>query len=89
MWGNEGEASSAKVTFVKILAGINAQHVQQSSVGQRKSVVQGDSQRGFDSQVRQRLRGAMRLWICKSKEKTKLRKLLQTLRIFYSSLSVA
>jgi hypothetical protein len=27
------------------------------SVGQGKSVVQGDSQRGFDSQVRQRLRG--------------------------------
>jgi hypothetical protein len=29
------------------------------------------------------------LWICKSKEKTKLKKLLQTLRVFYSRVSIA
>jgi hypothetical protein len=43
---------------VKILAGIDAQRVLLGCyVGQGKSVVRGDSQRGFDSQVRQKLRG--------------------------------
>jgi hypothetical protein len=42
------------------------------------------------SQMRQRQRRKFKgLWICKSKVKTKLRKLLQTLRVFYSRGSVA
>jgi hypothetical protein len=42
------------------------------------------------SQMRQRQRGDSRgLWIRKSKVKTKLRKLLQTLRVFYSRGRVA
>jgi hypothetical protein len=35
------------------------------------------------------MRGDKGLWICKIKEKTKLRKLLQTLGVFYSRGSVA
>jgi hypothetical protein len=56
---------------------------------QGKLVVQWGSRRGFNSQVGQRMRGDKGLWIRKIKEKTKLRKLLQTLEVSYSKVNVA
>jgi hypothetical protein len=56
---------------------------------QGESVVQWGSRRGFNSQVGQRMRGDKVALDSQDKREDKAKKLLQTLRVFYSEWSVA